>query len=201
VNKETVGSLDKVSIFVAVKISDYKIPVVYSDSLDSLNLLSSLRVIEDREVPSEEFLSFSRDPEIGLREIQEKYLKKPITEKRQIHETVIREYREQYGKVRGKVQDLRYRVYDIGLKWNPEDFKEGVVFIPFEELGEKMDYQFHSRPDIKSMNEIYMMVEGKQFRIDSGVTFTFKKFVDELRAEQLSSLIAEQKELDKMMKH
>jgi len=199
-NKGTIGSLDKVSVFTATKTSDYEIPVVYSSSLDSLNLLSAFRVIEDRGTPSEDFLSFYRNPEIGLREIQEKYLKKPITEKRQLHETVIKGYREPYGKVRGKVQDLRFRVYDIGLKWEPEDFKEGVMFIPFEELGEKMGYQFHITPDIKDMNEVKMIVGDKEFRIDRGVTFTFKKFLDELRREQLSSLITEQKELEKMRK-
>lgn len=81
-NKRTVGSLDKVSIFAAVKTKEYGIPVAYSESLDSLSLPSALRTVDDREKLSEEFLSFSRDSEIGLKEIHEKYLRKPITEKR-----------------------------------------------------------------------------------------------------------------------
>lgn len=107
-------------------------------------------------------------------------------------------YKELYGEVRGKVQDLRYRVYDIGLRWKPKDFKEGVMFVPLEELGKKMNYQFHTEHDIKTMNEIRMIVEGGQFRIDCGVTFALKSFLDELKAEQLSSLIAEQKELERL---
>ena len=61
-----------------------------------------------------------------------------------------------------------------------------------------MGYQFHLTPDIKNMNEVKMMVGNEEFRIDRGVTFTFKKYVDELRREQLTSLIAGQKELKRL---
>lgn len=180
--KKPIGAFDKISVFTLVNVKGYqKIPVYESASTDSMNLPSAVRSIPDREQPTKEFLEFQRYSQIGLDEIQNRFFRKPFTATPFFEPPPRSAYKEIHGGVKGIVQDLHYRYFEVGYNWKPEDFKEPIVFLPLKELEDRMRAEIPLSQNHEDKNfrldEIEMSFGGlKDKRINRGITDAIEEY-------------------------
>lgn len=175
--EQKIGALSKVWLFVVVEDGGKKLlPVKYTEATDSLNLLSTSAIIEDRNSPDDAYQEFEDNPQVGLDQIKERYLQEGVLdelEEEPIVDHHIDGYLEQKGPVAGLKQDLHYQGYVVEQPLKPQDFKEGVLFIFLDELKAKVR---EAREKGEDLNEIQINVGGKDYRINYGIISGLEAF-------------------------
>jgi hypothetical protein len=174
--EKKVGSFPKLQFFVIVKINDQQyLPVRYSAANHSLNLLSALRVIDDKRRKTSAFEAFIKKPQLGISEIEKRYIKKPFDKEKlqKFYEKKIPNFEEKHGKVKGTRQDLHYRGYTSSQDFKADDFSEEVMFLSLEELQKKIDI---AQKQNHNINEIEIRIGEKTYRINRGITDALEEY-------------------------
>ena len=170
-NKQKIGELSKVSLLGFVDIDGVEsIPSVYSSATDSMNLLSSVSHIDDKELPNAEYLQFKNNPEIGAQRTIDRYIKKDgfsLKDLKLLKRYSIPDIPENFGDVKGIVQDGYYSLYLIDSKTSREDYSQNVKFLPVTELKEMM-------MKAGDPNLIHMDIDGTNYRINRGITYALE---------------------------
>lgn len=172
-NEQKIGELSKVSLLGFVDIDGVEsIPSVYSRATGSMNLLSSVNHIDDKNLPNAEYLQFKHNSEIGAQKTIDSYIKKDgfgIKDLKILERYSITAIPENFGDVKGTVQDGHYSLYLIDSKTKKEDYSQGVEFLPVKELKEMM-------AKAGDPNLIHMDVGGTSYRINRGVTYALELY-------------------------
>ncbi len=166
-NVQKIGELSKVSLLGFVDIDGVEsIPSVYSGGTDSLHLLASTRMIADKDDPTPEYLEFKDNPNIGIREIFDRYMKGDCSgvNLKPLKKYSIPAIYEKFGDVKGITQDCYYTVFLIDSETRETGYSPGVKFIPVKELKEMM-------AKAGDPNLIHMDVDGQDYRINRGITY------------------------------